>query len=75
MDPQACWTELLDALTGREWPAALEAAETLAEWLRRGGFWPQALPQLPQDDALQQVIAYAICDHVMQMTDDERAEY
>ncbi len=74
MDPQACWAELLDALAGPEWPAAIDAAETLAEWLRCGGFPPQALPQLPQGHPLQQVIAHAVCDHVLQLTDDDRAE-
>ncbi len=74
MDPQACWTELLNALAGRESPAAIEAAETLAEWLRRGGFPPRTLPQLPQNHPLQRVIARTVCDQVLQATDHHRAD-
>ncbi len=41
MDPQATWKMLLEARDNRDWPAAQEAAQTLLEWLDRGGFPPR----------------------------------
>jgi hypothetical protein len=73
MDPNSTWTELLQALIDDDWPAAFEAAETLAEWLRRGGFPPQIVTHFPPEHPLQRRFAMAVCEHVLQATADADA--
>ena len=41
MDPQAAWNEMLEAILQRDWEQALERAEGLLEWMRKGGAPPQ----------------------------------
>lgn len=41
MDPQTAWNELLEAIHRRGWDQALEHAEALLEWMRKGGMPPQ----------------------------------
>lgn len=43
MDPNATFAALLVALATGEVEEARDAAETLAEWIARGGFKPAAL--------------------------------
>ncbi|TWU34921.1 hypothetical protein [Novipirellula artificiosorum] len=64
MDPQATWNELIRAWSARDVQAAQEAAEALLEWLRKGGFAPLTMQQLPQGDLLHETIATAVCNAV-----------
>ena len=73
MDPNATWSELLQSLTDDDWPAALDAAETLAEWLRRGGFPPQIVTYYPPDHPLHRRFAQAVCEQVLQATGEADA--
>ena len=73
MEPCATWTELLQALIDDDWPAALEAAETLAEWLRKGGFPPQIVTQFPPEHPLHRQFAQTVCNQVLQATGDADA--
>ena len=50
MDPQATWRRMIDAYAIRDFETAQEAAEDLRNWLRRGGFPPQILPDPWQMD-------------------------
>lgn len=68
MDPQATWNDLLAALAAQDLPAAQELAASLSEWLRRGGFPPLTLPDIPNGDSLHHLIAHAVCDHVLRST-------
>ena len=68
MDPNVTWTELLQALIDDDWPAAHEAAETLAEWLRTGGFPPQLVTHFPPEHPLHRQFAQAVCEQVLQAT-------
>lgn len=43
MDPNACWKRLCDALREGDTEEAANAAEDLAEWIKKGGFLPEAL--------------------------------
>ena len=43
MDPQATWTQMLCAVSQREWDEAQEFAEALLEWMRKGGVPPQTV--------------------------------
>lgn len=45
MDPEQCWTDLLNALRDGDVGAAEDAASDLALWTSRGGFMPQGLIQ------------------------------
>ncbi len=69
MDPHATWTEMLQSLIDDDWPAAHEAAEALAEWLRRGGFPPQIVTHYPPEHPLHRRFAQAVCEQVLQATD------
>ncbi len=40
MDPDACLSELLDAVADGDGPEAYDHADNLLEWLNRGGFAP-----------------------------------
>jgi hypothetical protein len=64
MDPQATWQRMLDAYSARDRIEAIEAAEDLLGWLRRGGFPPQTLPHLPMDTSWNRAIADAACRFV-----------
>jgi hypothetical protein len=64
MDPQATWQRMLDAYSARDRIEAIEAAEDLLGWLRRGGFPPQTLPHLPMDNPWNRAIADAACRFV-----------
>lgn len=49
MDPQACWEvikDILDRGTKADWDMddqadLVELLENLAQWIKRGGFWPK----------------------------------
>ena len=41
MDPQAAWNEMLEAVAQRDWDQALDRAEGLLGWMRKGGMPPQ----------------------------------
>lgn len=41
MDPQAAWNEMLETVVQRDWDQALDRAEGLLEWMRKGGMPPQ----------------------------------
>ena len=65
MDPQATWQRLLDAYSAHDWAASREAAEDLLVSLRRCGFPPRILPNLPRDDAWNRAVAVAACKFVI----------
>ncbi|MGW0929604.1 hypothetical protein [Streptomyces sp. NPDC002644] len=46
MDPNAAWDMLQDAIREGDAEQAVELAESLAEWVGRGGFLPAALEPL-----------------------------
>lgn len=74
MDPQATWTELLEAFLNDEWPAACDAAEKLAEWLGRGGFPPHITTALPPEHPLHRALAQVVCEHVLQTSGSADAD-
>lgn len=40
MDPQQTWADMLDALKRKAWADSKDLADTLYEWVRKGGFPP-----------------------------------
>lgn len=70
MDPQATWNDLLDACEQGDRETAAEAARALCEWLDRDGFPPQTQPGRTLDDALNRVIAKAVCRHAIAQAND-----
>lgn len=71
MDPQATWNDLLAALAAQDVSAAQEPAESLSEWLRRGGFPPATLVGIPPGDSLHRLVACAVCDYVFRSTNTD----
>ena len=64
MDPQAAWNEMLDSIAENDLAEAELYAESLLEWLNRGGFVPQTtLRLLPSD--WDQVVCQHLCRKVL----------
>lgn len=68
MDPQATWLAMIHALVDDEDELASEFAGALYDWLERGGFSPQVLPDLGRTDdpqssisQLDRKIAFFVC--------------
>ena len=40
MDPDTCFSMILDSIAGEEWIGAAQHAENLRTWLAKGGFPP-----------------------------------
>lgn len=68
MDPTATWTLLLQALIDDDWEAAVLAAETLQEWLQRGGFAPLVASRFPQDHPFHRTLVLTVCNHILQIS-------
>lgn len=73
MDPQATWDRLIDAYRAGERDEAQDAADTLLQWLDRGGFPPQTLPGRSMDDAWNRALARAACCFVLQQPEDRES--
>jgi hypothetical protein len=41
MDPLTAWTAMVDAERRQDWETVAEAAQSLLDWLARGGFVPR----------------------------------
>ena len=68
MDPQATWLAMIQALIDEDDELASEYAEALVDWLNRGGFPPEVLPDLGQSEdplsfvnQLDRKIAFYVC--------------
>ncbi len=69
MDPQATWNELLKAIVDRDCYSASELAESLIDWMEKGGFSPIAIPELGQASGgsksvpqmLNRLVVYYVC--------------
>jgi hypothetical protein len=62
MDPQATWTQLVDAYTSHDWEAVLDAAEALQYWLSRHGFPPETVPGKRVGCDWNMVVVQAVCE-------------
>lgn len=68
MDPQATWLAMIQALVDDDREAASDHANSLYDWLERGGFAPKVLPELGQANdpvsvahQLDRKIAFFVC--------------
>ena len=73
MDPQAAWDRLQDAYCEGDWEEVRELAESLLDWLNRGGFSPVTTPAEPHDTARQRAEAARFCRSVLQQADESSA--
>ena len=62
MDPQATWNKLLDAWKTYDWQQVQEAADDLKRWMAKGGFPPDAFPQLNMGSLWNRAIVRAACE-------------
>lgn len=65
MDPQATWSQLQDACRDQEWDAVDELAQSLLNWLARGGFAPVTTGGDPNDAAQQRELVIHFCESVL----------
>ncbi len=70
MDPQLTWEDMLDALAAYDFTTASEAAESLMEWLRRGGFPPQPLTRVLSDDWDREICQF-VCERIQREIQNE----
>lgn len=67
MDPQAIWKELLEAWKTHDWAELQEAAKGLKQWMARGGFPPDVLPQLGMGPLWNRAVVRAVCEFALQI--------
>jgi len=72
MDPQAAWTEMLEAINHRNWDRVQELADGLLDWLRRRGFPPQTTV-IEMRRGWDRVIAEFSCRVALQYVQDAKA--
>ena len=72
MDPQATWDQLQEANCIRDWEAVRELAQSLLDWLERGGFPPVTLEANRNDAARQRAIVIRFCNKVLQQMVDSQ---
>lgn len=72
MDPQQTLIDMLDALNRNEYEEAIELAEALLEWLRKGGFPPIVVGEKSLDIVWHREIACLICRCVTDRITRER---
>lgn len=66
MDPQAAWIQLQEAYRNRDWEAVGELAQSLLDWLERGGFPPITPDAQPDDVVRQRTIVTRFCRSALQ---------
>lgn len=74
MDPQQTWTDMLDALKQNDHEEAKELAETLLEWLRKGGFPPLVVGDESLGADWHRTIAAFICRSMVSRTNETKQE-
>ena len=66
MDPQAAWNQLQEANRVHDWETVRELAQSLLDWLERGGF-PRVTPEAQPDDTVRQrAIVTRFCRSALQ---------
>jgi hypothetical protein len=73
MDPQAAWDQLQEALRDGDWEAVRELAESLLDWLNRGGFAPVIAQTESHDAAQQRAAVLRFCLAAIQQADTASA--
>lgn len=66
MDPQAAWDQLQEAYRIRDWETVRELAQSLLDWLERGGFSPVTSQGKRNDAARQRALVIQFCNDVLQ---------
>ena len=61
MDPQAAWNQLLEAYRLRDGATVRELAQSLLDWLDRGGFSPVPSEAQRHDTAQHRAIVVRFC--------------
>lgn len=61
MDPQQTWTDMLEALERKQWEPAKELADSLYEWLKKGGFPPTTVGDKSLGKRWHAAVAQFIC--------------
>ena len=73
MDPQAAWNQLLNAYRNRDWETVLELAESLLDWLERGGFSPVTKARGPAETLRQRSVVMQFCRNAILRATDSRS--
>ena len=61
MDPQATWEQLQSAVQAEDWETTRERAQSLLDWLARGGFPPVTSAEHVGDANSQRNMAVKFC--------------
>ena len=72
MDPEATWTELLDAWVRADWESVEISARDLKTWLNGGGFPPDVCRGRKMGAIWNRAMALAGCDLAIETVDKVR---
>lgn len=72
MDPQAAWNQLLEAYGNYDWESVHELAQSLIDWLERGGFPPVTKAGGPTDTVRQRSVVTRFCRNAILRAIDSR---
>ena len=70
MDPQATWDQLQAALASEDWETTRERAQSLLDWLARGGFPPVTSAGSTVNSHGHRQTAVAFCRRALQRAAD-----
>ena len=70
MDPQQTWLDMLDALQRKQWDDAKELADSLYDWIRKGGFPPTTVGDESLGKNWHKTVAQFVCLAVANKVDD-----
>ena len=71
MDPQVAWNEMLDAIAETNLADAKLCAESLLNWIERGGFLPQTVKRSIPDE-WNRLICDRVCREVLRTASPSR---
>lgn len=70
MDPQATWDQLQAAVQAADWETTRERAQSLLDWLARGGFPPVTSAGHAVDSYGHRNVAVEFCHRALQRAAD-----
>ena len=70
MDPQATWDQLQAAIQAADWETTRERAQSLLDWLARGGFPPVTSAQDASVSNKHRYVAIEFCHSALRRAAD-----
>lgn len=75
MDPDETWRLLGEACSKMDWPAVVEFATALMEWLEKGGFPPRMANLAASDQEVSKTAVFAACRYSLEWANESLAKH